>query len=376
MSLVGYSDSEASSEEDPTPKASVKPSTAGKQGIQKVVDSSNPRKIRVNLPEPSQSNAASNNNAEEPPAKRARTGGGLSGFNSMLPAPKQPAAASAGGGAKGLGKGVNLKTAAAPGFSREPISVPEADFEDAKKPEATQNGQDKDEAKVTAPTTGLEPPKEPAKKGIAMMFKPLSVVRKPKKKKANVFGAVTVSTTENSSTKVEPTQVKESKPRKVSLFSSGTTESYERPPTESTGEYQPMMYHTESSETTDPPETTAATTTNQSSQQSPTGPQSLDTIASDLNLSASARRQLFGRGGKGAQAIKVTNFNTDEEWKANEELRAAGDQVQHNPVRMINPGKHSLKQLVNQVSNQRDAFEDSFAAGKANKKEAGSRYGW
>ena len=104
--------------------------------------------------------------------------------------------------------------------------------------------------------------------------------------------------------------------------------------------------------------------------------QSLDHIAADLKLSSSAKRQLFGRGKNHAGAIDVVNFNTDREYAANEMLRQAGDQAQHNPVRAIAPGKHSLKQLVNAASNQRDALEEHFASGRRNKKEAGSKYGW
>ena len=50
--------------------------------------------------------------------------------------------------------------------------------------------------------------------------------------------------------------------------------------------------------------------------------------------------------------------------------------VQHNPVRPIAPGKHTLQQLVNVASNQREALEESFATGRRNKKEAGAKYGW
>ena len=39
-------------------------------------------------------------------------------------------------------------------------------------------------------------------------------------------------------------------------------------------------------------------------------------------------------------------------------------------------GKHSLKQLVQNVQSQRDAYEDTFARNKTNRKAAASRYGW
>jgi hypothetical protein len=112
----------------------------------------------------------------------------------------------------------------------------------------------------------------------------------------------------------------------------------------------------------------------------PTPPvsQSLDDIAGDLKLSAAERRQLFGRQKDGLRqaATKVINFNTDQEYLHNEELRAAGEQIVHNPVRAIAPGKHSLKQLVNAAQSQKEALEESFAKGKSNRAEASSRYGW
>ena len=109
----------------------------------------------------------------------------------------------------------------------------------------------------------------------------------------------------------------------------------------------------------------------------PAQAQSLEAIASDLNLSAAARRQLLGRHGPpSSTAINIVNFNTDAEYAANEILRASGDVVQHNPVRAIASGKHSLKQLVNAATGQKEALEESFATGKRNKKEAGNKYGW
>ncbi|KAM4055305.1 mitotic checkpoint regulator, MAD2B-interacting domain-containing protein [Hirsutella rhossiliensis] len=93
-------------------------------------------------------------------------------------------------------------------------------------------------------------------------------------------------------------------------------------------------------------------------------------------LSAAARRQLFGRDGGPRAAKHVINFNTDQEYQHNETVRAAGEQQIHQPVRALQGGKHSLRQLVQNVHNQREALEDSFAKGKSNRKEASSRYGW
>ena len=115
MALVNYSDSEASDVEAPVPKAAA---SSTKPAFQKVVDRSNPGKIKVSLPQ-----AAPKDKSGEPPTKRAKIGGGgLSGFNSFLPAPKnigQAKNTTLGGGntsKKGLGAGVSLKTGAAPGF--------------------------------------------------------------------------------------------------------------------------------------------------------------------------------------------------------------------------------------------------------------------
>jgi len=88
-------------------------------------------------------------------------------------------------------------------------------------------------------------------------------------------------------------------------------------------------------------------------------------------------RQLTGRRGQQIQnGVNIVNFSVDDEYEANEELRAQGETVQHNPVRSIAPGKHSLTQLVGAVASQKDAFDEHFAKGKRNKREAGSRYGW
>lgn len=113
---------------------------------------------------------------------------------------------------------------------------------------------------------------------------------------------------------------------------------------------------------------------------SPADPDSLGSIADDLNLSAAARRELFGRGGAsaGGTARSVINFNLDQEYRHNEELRASGalDSQKHNPVRAIKPGKHSLQQLVSQVQSQRDALEENFAKNRSTQKSAGAKYGF
>ncbi|KAI4169771.1 MAG: hypothetical protein LQ346_008932, partial [Caloplaca aetnensis] len=216
MGLVGYSDSEGSDvEEKPQAKAPPKTApTASKPAFQKVVDRSNPHKIRVQLPESVKEPEEAKEFDDGPPAKKARTdGGAFSGFNSFLPAPKRTAnGASSGVGSRrgGLGSGVNLKTGAAPGFSREPIA-PRQDVEDesadaaagsdsiGKNPGPTLSTSTKETSQLDfpdpRPTEAAQ--EETKKKGNAMMFKPLSVARKPQKKKA---------TTANSEATPKPTE--------------------------------------------------------------------------------------------------------------------------------------------------------------------------
>ena len=400
MVLVDYSDSEGSSEESkPTEKPALKTGTSSTPTFQKVIDRSNPHKIKVILPEASESDSREEEHKNGPPAKRAKLGGGgFSGFNSMLPAPKRAASVSGGtdtGGRRGgLGSGVSFKTSAAPGFSREPMPTSIVAEEEL-------NGHSGDDGVTLSDTQGISATLglsktsegkvvssgEPKKIGNPMMFKPLSVARKPQKKKKATTSAQAV----------QPLPTPKPPPpynavTKISLFSVGAAENEELPSLAASGDYEPLLYRPTSTSQPDdalhdintednnmyvsdsynfdaaPPGTIDA------------GPQSLSSIASDLNLSASAKRQLFGRqrnNGKGdASAINVVNFNTDQEYAANDLLRQAGEQVQHNPIRALAAGKHSLKQLISAASTQKDALEEHFASGRRNKKEAGSKYGW
>jgi len=406
MGLVEYSESEGSDTEDgtklaPTPKQAS--SSTSKPTFQKVVDRSNPHKIRVNLPEISRAEVDTHEvDGGERSAKRSKTGGGgaFSGFNSFLPAPKRaPQTSQAGsktgqGPRRGLGSGVNLKTGPSPGFSREPqLEVLEEDTKGDAQPPSSEVGSQEQIPETNGHSEhDAMPPSEVPKqqippKGTPMMFKPLSVARKPQKKKAGLT-ADPMSSAGNSAHAAKPAKTTPN----VSLFSLSGDVTDTRPSISLNEDYKPLIYDTAQVDTKSPspgPLTDIAADEEISATPSlpyentsaiSSGAQSLDSIASDLNLSASAKRQLFGRqrasNPANASAINIVNFNTDEEYAANEALRAAGEQVQHNPVRAIAPGKHSLKQLVSAASNQKDALEEHFASGKRNKKEAGSRYGW
>ncbi|KAK1691359.1 mitotic checkpoint regulator, MAD2B-interacting-domain-containing protein [Colletotrichum godetiae] len=395
MGLVDYSESSGSEDEAPVKPTVSKPTTTatGKKPFQKVVDRSNPGKIVVSLPstQPEASKATLSN--DEPPAKRARTGnsgGRFSGFNSFLPAPKNAAAKAAasvqssGSNGSSLRPAFQLKTGAEPGFSRE-----KGGSDTDGLPGSAAGGLSLPPPKAQAQPSipeGMKPADEVKLVGKPMMFKPLSVARNTKKKKTVASMAPVATAPKPASTlTVEPevAPAPAPAPKKVSLFSIETEEtSTDATTTKTTGAYEPL-FETEQAAAADngyaeyaaQAHFTAPTTV-------PNTSDSLDTIANDLNLSAAARRELFGRqkgGNIGAApqtASRVINFNTDQEYKHNEEIRAAGQQQIHNPVRAIAPGKHSLQQLVNQVQNQREALEDSFAKGKSNRKEASSRYGW
>ena len=388
MGLVDYasSDSESEAPPKPTPAPPSAKAASSKKPFQKVVDRSNPGKIVVNLP-------TAGNEDGEPPAKRARTdgassGGGsgrFSGFNSFLPAPKNANKPAVTASASSKPRpGVNLKTGAAPGFNRDAEDV-EAGAVDTTPAGGFSLPPPKKQAEPSIPE-GQKPAEEVKLVGKPMMFRPLSVSRNNNKKKttkpkpaggapAPAAAATAAPYTTQNGPKAEAAPA----PKKTSLFSMHVDEPSETPDQQRNGDgsYQPLLHSTgldPAGENGDynyaaPDPTTAA---------APPHADSLDSIANDLNLSAAARRELFGRDGGGAKTAKsVINFNMDQEYRHNEEIRAAGEQQIHNPVRSIQAaGKNSLQKLVQNVQNQREALEDSFAKGKSNRREAANRYGW
>jgi hypothetical protein len=369
MVLVSYSDSEGSdSDSPPVHTPAPKKTATGKQPVQKIVNHSNPSKIRVNLPSTTETN-----DAEERPSKKPRLGGSsglLSQLNSFLPAPKRSGATVAGtendkssekkalGKGRPLGRGVNLKTGAAPAFSREAVGERTLDDMDGRET--------------------LEKPIAPEDVeivGKATMFKPLSVANKTKKKKivakpSSVAAHASISTAISSEVEMTSTATPAKPKPKVSLFSisQDTIDDVPALPVIEL-DIPGTAYSEEMSEVTEyypPPESASSSAQ----------PQSLSDVAGTMNLSASSRRQLFGRHAKDASAINIINFDTDVEYAANEELRASGESVQHNPLRTIQPGRHTLRQLVSVATSQQDALEEKWAEGKAKQNAAGNRYGW
>ncbi|RYP38447.1 hypothetical protein DL767_002563 [Monosporascus sp. MG133] len=401
MGLVDYSDSESEAETPAQPPPKAAPAPGAKKPFQKVVDRSKTGKILVNLPQTSgRDESETTNDGDQPPAKRQRTGGGgggaFSNFNSFLPPPKntgKPAVASSSGKSAPM-PGVNLKTGAAPGFSRE------SDGDSYDEMGARVGNADSAESSRSSHQPSIPEGQKPAEEvklvGKPMMFKPLSVSRKPAKKNAtkaatgskpNSTASTPSSATTTETLASEAKTKEEASKKKVSLFSI-SDEPEDADKAESTAPnatYEPMFtggedistkeafaqYDAQHANFVDPQ--VASTTTGHGQSDS------LDAIVSEMNLSAAARRELFGRRGApgpAASATKVVNFNTDLEYAHNEELRASGEQQTYNPVRAIAPGKHNLRQLVNNVHSQREALEESFAKAKSNKNEAGAKYGW
>jgi hypothetical protein len=364
MALVAYSDSEGSDAED-QPNLKVRANTKPAQiqsGASFALNKSNPRKIQVSLA----TTAPQSQRGEdgEPAPKRAKVGGGGDGgFNAMLPAPKkenEKKAAQSGTTRKVF----SLKTGAEPGFSRE------SDDEMRQlSTEQTSTAYSNGASRVAS--KGDDDPDIP-KIGNPMRFKPLSVGRNTKKRLVVPSQSKkTAAAGDRDIPAVAPSMaaVPASKP-KLNLFSAGIDVT---PPVPKSNRYDEIDEDTCQQDE----EGEGLSIMSTDNPAPPIQPQSLGSIAQDLNLSAADRRRLFGREGKGGTStINIVNFNTDQEYAANEALRASGEQVQHHAVRGIAPGKHSLKQLVNAAATQKDALEESFAAGKSNKREAGSRYGW
>jgi hypothetical protein len=371
MNLVDYSDSESEGEPAPAPKPTVK--TAAKKLV-------NPgtHKITVNLPA---LNAEKDDiQKDAPSAKRVKLGGGLN-INAFLPAPKRPVA--------GLGRGVNLKTGAEAAFTRTPKTFEnEGERKDIKdviaelraRPSQVVNdaetGTDGEKVESPAPVQ-----KEVKMGGSAMRFKPLSVSRNAQKKKKKLPPASAAASTPNAKpamTNAGTAQVIAVAKPKVSLFSIGQDQAHQP----SGAGYNFFGEDDEDDEEVEQPNEPIEEQNYEPTPSAKPGAQNFDSITKDLNLSEADMRQLFGRqAGKGGKMpdmsnTKIVNFNMDEEYKANNKLIAKGEVITHNPVRAIAPGKHSLKQLVNAAATQKDALEEHFAKGRANQREASSRYGW
>ncbi|KAF2171865.1 hypothetical protein M409DRAFT_63416 [Zasmidium cellare ATCC 36951] len=360
MALVDYSDSESETE---SRAEAPKQTAAAKPAFQKAA----PGKIAVSLPslkpEPGQKKDES---ADGPPAKRARTGGAFSGINSFLPAPKKS-------GANAPKPGISLKTSSEAAFSRNP--PPQAPIE-----EDVSMSSGNGENSLPEKTESAEEPKLVRKN---TRFLPLSVSSKKKKKPANKPPPVTERTESASNgkhsdmaraaaTNVAKEKDPEPAPKpKRSLFAMNQEEQA-LPVSSSTGDYKPLI--AEEGRGYLPEEVQQTANTQSPANPASSNPNSLEAVAADMNLTPAQRRQLFGR--HGGKDFNVAHFNLDSEYAANEQMRQAGEVIEHRAVKAVAPGKHSLQQLVNNARTQQEALEDKWGEGRRARGEGGSKYGW
>lgn len=429
MGLVDYSDSDSEPEVAQKPVATPSNTATGKKPFQKLVDRGS-GKIVVNLATAATGDAAGNNSNDEPPAKRARTAGNgssrFSNLGSFLPPPKKTtavvgksvSASTSRPGGTAPAPGVHLKTGAEPAFSRSAQFTEETGgdgFENDSGSASSTSGSGLNlpppkQSFSSGPTipAGQKPADEVKLVGKPLMFKPLSVGRKPaqQKKKKDIPKAVPPPGGAAVASKTPPATAEPAPPppKKVSLFSLGGDDDVGPPAaagettTASSGTYEPLFtggaeisadtggldgdedteYYGDSHSYGTYDNQTAVSTNNYEQN-------TLSSIADSLSLSKADRRELFGRNGppsvsssSSSNNARIINFNMEKEYAHNEALRQSGalaDQV-HNPVRSIAPGKHSLRQMVNMAQNNQAALEDSFAAGKNNRRDAAGKYGW
>ena len=417
MGLVEYSDSDSDSEPvqtqppPPAPAPASSSAATAKKPFQKLIDRSSSGKIVVSLP----TAAADRDTAapdDAPPAKRARTAATgpsrFSSFGSFLPAPKKPAPAqtpaqSKPNNAPRPGVFMNFKTAAEPAFVRG--GGADDGYGNTEGGSASGSGLSLPPPnKTSGPTipAGQKPEEEVKLVGKPLMFKPLSVARKPgqkgKKKPASAAIPATASTIITTSA-TTTAQITDQPPpptpkKKISLFSIDqdddlpTAQSQPPPPAQSTTYeplFQPDPQPTEPDQSNDYIDADYYSQQQQQPQstayQPPAVTGALTSIADDLSLTARQRRELFGRANStdpaSSGAGKVIAFNMEREYEHNEALRASGAaQPVYNPVRSIAPGKHSLRQVVNMAQSNQAALEESFAASKNKARDAAGRYGW
>lgn len=394
MALVGYSDSEESDHETtsvtPTTTSTTKQTGLSKPAFQPLVDTANPHKIRVILPDATTSSSVSYEDqydVEAPPSKRVKSSSAFSDFNSLLPAPKEvvtpgtlKVAAIHSGRPRGLGlgRGVHLKTGAAPAFIRQ--MEPEQSYDHSSSHDSEPDPQQAyiKGAEEVGPATERKPV-------VATMFRPLSVNRKTlKKKKVMAVGAVPAQIVPMEMGRLERRQSLQA--TSDHLKNEGATRLIVRKSLFAVDEddlLTPIDEFKDDLETQslDQHNDRAATQDHTEKSISPitvaqTNGNSLQSLAAQLGLTASQRRQLFGRGGNPTES-QITQFSLAAEYQHNNKLMQDQNTAPaHNPVRSIAPGKHSLQQLMNAAANQKDALEESFASGRKNKKDAGSKYGW
>ncbi|KAF3938164.1 hypothetical protein ABW19_dt0201038 [Dactylella cylindrospora] len=387
MALVAYSDSEESDTESPASAPVLPPpKPAGKSSLssflpppskkRKLVDdtpvpSTGPRKIKVDLPKitPDESNEESSSSRR----KIGKSGGG--GMLSFLPAPKRTGVEA-------------VKVAQAAQEEEKKQKAPDSDSSlGAPKaaPRMLGGGMKKVEYAGTAmdtnPTAEDEPEAEPTP--IAVEVKPPPPAKPSGPIQGRAIQPFFKKAAPKKASSANATNGAKKEEKKVSLFSLGSALNDSPHPNVSKtapGEYKPLLVD----ESPAPAVEDVAPVGDAYQQMEYTevsaapvqGPQTFQSISEEIGMDEASMRMFMGRRGRNAE-IKLMDFNVDEEYERNERARAAGELAPEKAVvRSIKPGKHSLSSLVNAAQSQRTALEESFAEGRRNKKEAGSKYGW
>ena len=77
------------------------------------------------------------------------------------------------------------------------------------------------------------------------------------------------------------------------------------------------------------------------------------------------------------EKIKVLDFNVDDFYQQNDELREKGLlDANKRPVQGLGGGKHQITTLLRSAMQNKDELEEMFAQGRRNKAAAGSKYGF
>ncbi|KAK6348215.1 hypothetical protein TWF718_006025 [Orbilia javanica] len=388
MALVAYSDSEGSDTESaapapslppPKPKSSLSSFLPPPSKKRKLVDDSKPdvaatggpRKIKIELPKITPDVDDVGSSSSRPRIGKSAGGGGMLSF---LPAPKRTGAEAA---KVALESEKEEKKAVTDATTATSSSAPRMLGGGIKKVEYAGTGmdlqptvEDDPESSSSAPATGealANPPAETKPAGpiqgrvIQPFFKKSTTKKKPTKP--------------SGTTKVEE--------KKVSLFSLGSALN-ERPlstsATSTASEYKPLLVAESAPAVEDDIPVEEASYHQEEYSENPyqpaLGPQTFQSISEEVGMDEAEMRMFMGRRGRNAE-IKIMDFNVDKEYEKNEAARVAGELApERNVVRSIKPGKHQLTSLLNAAQSQRAALEESFAEGRRNKKEAGSKYGW
>ncbi|TKA75341.1 hypothetical protein B0A55_05561 [Friedmanniomyces simplex] len=395
MALVAYSDSEGSDTETPVPapKPTATAQIAATSKPTAPFQKTEARKIKVALPTlKAEADKQAQDEADPPPAKRARTAGAFGGFNSLLPAPKRTAAQ-----ATGLKKGVSLKTSSEAAFSRVAGPGPAAVADDgagygAQEDEVYDEFGNSSKPQASGPVAAVDEGKGEKEEvevkvvGKSTRFKPLSVANNRKKKVVKKFLAAPAEgrierddaqkPPPEDTMRLQEAAVPVAKPKR-SLFTVQQEEEEE--------ETLPEPADRNAYTALDAPDSAHEHDIHPTSTHPPAPatapappPNFLQSLAADMNLTPTQRRQLFGRHAtKDLPAtINLTHFNTDAEYAANEAIRQSGETMEHRAVKTVAPGKHSLQQLVNNARTNQDSIEDKWAEGRRNRGDAGSKYGW